>query len=120
MYRPTLWRQALGLGLLMTLVVFALSACGEERGGGGGQEATQKSESGGSGATNGQIVFRRFFDPDQTEGALFTMTPDGSHIRQITHPPKGLPQDDYAEWAPAGQRTVFQPAPPAPRPSRRQ
>ena len=108
MYRPTLWRQALGLGLLMTLVVFALSACGEERGGGGGQEATQKSESGGSAATNGQIVFRRYFDPDQTEGALFTMNPDGSHLRQITHPPKGLPQDDYAEWSPDGQRIVFQ------------
>ncbi len=105
MYRPTLWRQALGLGLLMTLVVFALSACGEERG--GGQEATQKSESGGSGATNGQIVFRRYFDPDQTEGALFTMNPDGSHIRQITHPPKGW-RDNVPAWSPDGQRITFE------------
>ena len=107
MYRPTLWRQALGLGLLMTLVVFALSACGEERGGGGGQEATQKSESGGSGATNGQIVFRRYFDPDQTEGAIFTMNPDGSHIRQITHPPKGW-RDNVPAWSPDGRSITFE------------
>jgi Tol biopolymer transport system component len=89
--------------LLVTLVILALSACS------GSQEANkEKSESGGSAATNGQILFRRYFDPDQTEGALFTMNPDGSHLRQITHPPKGLPQDDYAEWSPDGQRIVFQ------------
>jgi hypothetical protein len=71
------------MGLLVTLVALTLSACGE-----GGQEANKKkSESGGSAATNGQIAFRRWFDPDQTEGALFTMNPDGSRIRQVTHPP---------------------------------
>ena len=95
-------RQALGLGLLVALVVLALSACG------GGQEANKKSESGGSADTNGQIAFRRYFNPDQTKGALFTMNPDGSHVRQITHPPKDLPQDDYAEWSPDGQMIVFQ------------
>jgi len=73
-------RQALGLGLLAALVVLALSACG-----GGGEE--QKSANGGSAPTDGQIAFRRYFDPEQTKGALFTMNPDGSHVRQITHPP---------------------------------
>src|SRR4028119_2331599 len=102
MYRPTLVRSTVWLVLLVTLVVLALSACS------GSQEANKKSESGGSAATNGQILFRRYFDPDQTEGALFTMNPDGSHLRQITDPPKGLPQDDYAEWSPDGQRIVFQ------------
>src|SRR3712207_3631486 len=75
---PTLFAM-----LLVSGVALALSACG-----GGSQEANKKSASGGSGATNGQIVFRRYFDPDQTKGALFTMNPDGSHIRQITHPPR--------------------------------
>ena len=79
-------RQALGLGLLVALVVLAMSACGEGSSEGGGEE--NKSETGGSAATNGQIAFRRWFDPDQTKGALFTMNPDGSHVRQITHPPR--------------------------------
>jgi hypothetical protein len=41
MDRPSLWRQALGLGLLMTLVVFTLSACGA---GGGGQQQQAKEQ----------------------------------------------------------------------------
>ena len=106
--RRRMVRQALSLGLLAALVVLVLSACGEARGGGGGQEENEKGESGGSAATNGQIAFRRYFNAEQTKGALFTMNPDGSHLRQITHPPKGMPQDDYAEWSPEGKRIVFQ------------
>jgi Tol biopolymer transport system component len=80
----------------------ALSACG-----GGGQDANKKkSESGGSASTNGQIVFRRWFDPDQTKGALFTMNPDGSHVRQITHPPNGW-RDNAPTWSPDGERVAF-------------
>jgi len=102
MYRPKPRRQALRMGLLVTLVALTLSACGE-----GGQEANKKkSESGGSAATNGQIAFRRWFDPDQTEGALFTMNPDGSRIRQVTHPPNGW-RDDDPVWSPDGQSIVF-------------
>ena len=76
-------------------VALALSACG-------GQENKKGESGGGSAATNGQIAFRRFFDPDQSKGAIFTVNPDGSHESQITHPPKtagstnpqtGLPMD---------------------------
>ena len=56
---------------------------------------------------NGQIVFRRYFDPDHTKAALFAMNPDGSHIRQITHPPEGW-RDDAATWSPDGKRVAFQ------------
>ncbi len=42
MYRLTLGRQALRLGLLATLVVLALSACGEGGAGGGGEEQDDK------------------------------------------------------------------------------
>src|SRR3712207_5688907 len=100
MFPQGMVRRPPRLGLLVTLVVLALSACG------GGQEANNKSEAGGSAATNGQIAFRRWLDPDQTEGALFTMNPDGSHIRQVTHPPNGW-RDDDPVWSPNGESIVF-------------
>jgi Tol biopolymer transport system component len=93
-------RALLATGVLVALIVVALSACGA----GGGEE--QKSATGGSAATNGQISFRRYLDPDQTKGAIFTMNPDGSHVRQITHPPKGW-RDDGAVWSPDGERIAF-------------
>src|SRR5215212_9514419 len=85
--------------VLMALLALALSACG-------GQEANKKSE-GGSAATNGQIAFRRWFDPEHTKAALFAMNPDGSHVRQITHPPGGW-RDDFPVWSPDGERVAFQ------------
>ena len=97
-------RALLASGVLAALVVLSLSAYGEEGRGGGDDE---ENESDGP-TRNGQIAFRRYFNADQTKGALFTMNPDGSHLRQITHPPKGMPQDDYAEWSPNGKRIVFQ------------
>jgi Tol biopolymer transport system component len=99
-------RALLATGMLIALVALVLSACGEARGGGGGQEAKKKGASGGPANTNGQIAFRQWFDPDQTKGALFTMNPDGSQIRQITHPPEGW-RDDDPVWSPDGQRIVF-------------
>ena len=36
----------------------------------------------------GTIVFRRFLDAEQSQAALFTMSTDGKHERQIT----GLPR----------------------------
>ncbi len=35
------------------------------------------------------------------------MNPDGSHIRQITHPPKGW-RDNVPAWSPDGQRVAFE------------
>src|SRR3712207_5937324 len=56
---------------------------------GGGDDDEEENESASGGPTrNGQIVFRRYFNAEQTKGALFTMNPDGSHVRQITHPPR--------------------------------
>src|SRR5215210_5102429 len=85
--------------VLLALIGLALSACG-------GQEANKKGESGGTADTNGQIVFRCWFDPDHTKGALFAMNPDGSHVRQITHPPEGW-RDDAPAWSPDGERVAF-------------
>src|SRR5919112_1117974 len=73
----------------------------------GGADDDNDNESANGGATrNGQIVFRRYFDPDQTKGALFTMNPDGSHIRQITHPPKGW-YDNVPAWSPDGHSIAY-------------
>ena len=35
----------------------------------------------------GLIAFRRYTDPSQAEGAVFTIKPDGSGEKQVTHPP---------------------------------
>lgn len=42
-------------------------------------------------STDGLIAFRRWLDPDSYyKSAIFTMNPNGSHISQITYPPRDL------------------------------
>jgi Tol biopolymer transport system component len=57
--------------------------------------------------TNGKIVFRRYFDDSHQSGALFSVNPDGSGLRQITHPPKGI-VDDEPVWSPDSKRIAFE------------
>jgi len=92
--------------MLMALVVVAMAL--PALAGGGDDDEDNDNESANGGATrNGQIVFRRYFDPDQTKGALFVMNPDGSHIRQITHPPNGW-RDNVPAWSPDGKWITFE------------
>src|SRR5215208_6793368 len=112
MYRSALGRQSLRVGLVMGLLIgfcslLLLAACGGQNSakGGAGQEH-KKSTSGDSDATNGQIVFRRYLDPDQSKGAIFTMNPDGSHVSQITPPPDGW-SDETPVWSPDGMKVAF-------------
>ena len=58
-------------------------------------------------SSNGQIVFRRYFDADQTQGALFVVDPDGSDVHQITYPPDGW-KDNVPAWSPDGTTVVFE------------
>src|SRR5215211_9543246 len=91
--------------MVMALTMVAMAVPVFAGGEGDDEDSDNQSASGGS-TRNGQIVFRRWLDPDQTKGALFTMNPDGSHIRQITHPPEGW-RDDDPVWSPDGQQIVF-------------
>src|SRR5215204_7143624 len=111
MYRSAIGRQSLRVGLVMGLLIglslLLLSACGEQDSakGGAGQEH-KNSASGDSAATNGQIVFRRYLDPDQSKGAIFTMNPDGSHVSQITPSLNGW-SDETPTWSPDGTKVAF-------------
>ena len=55
---------------------------------------------------NGRIAFRRYFDTDHTWGAIFTMNPDGSAVREITHPARGHLTTE-PEWSPDGSWIAF-------------
>ena len=106
MKRTTLLLTVFTAAMVMALVMVAM-ALPVFAGGGDDDEDNDNESANGSATRNGQIVFRRYFDPDQTKGAIFTMNPDGSHIRQITHPPKGW-LDNLPAWSPDGKRIAFQ------------
>jgi Tol biopolymer transport system component len=136
MYRSLIGRPSLRVGLLMGLLIglsslLLLAACEGEnsaKGGGGGEhkkstsggtapkgagQEHKKSTSGGTASSDGLIAFRRYLDleltPDgrrHSKFAIFTMYPNGSHIRQITHPPKGF-TDDSPAWSPDGTKVAF-------------
>src|SRR5215207_4705459 len=76
------------------------------KGGGGGEHNKSTRSFAGPASTDGLIVFRRYLDLEGTKSAIFTMHPNGSHIRQITHPPKGW-SDSSPAWSPDGKRVAF-------------
>ena len=55
----------------------------------------------------GRIVFRRWSDPAQTRGEIFTIAPDGSDERQLPSPP-ARSSDDYPDFASDGSLIAFQ------------
>lgn len=104
------------------IVAWTLAACGS----GSSSMATTVASSGGPGTsrtstspvpasssreTSGpppatdRIAFRRFLDPSETSGALFTSATDGSE-EQITDPPASA-VDDFPDWSPDGTRLLF-------------
>lgn len=60
----------------------------------------------GSTAKNGRIAFRRYLNGAHTWGAIFTINPDGTGERQVTHPPKGN-VDAPPRWAPNASLIAF-------------
>ncbi|HET9996929.1 MAG TPA: hypothetical protein VFQ17_05410 [Nocardioides sp.] len=99
-------RTALGSGLAVVplMIVAMATPVVADR----GNDDVQRKPTASAGApTNGQIVFRRYFNDEQTKGALFVMNPDGSEVRRVTYPPKGW-RDNVPAWSPDGQTIVFE------------
>ncbi len=88
--------------MVMALAVVATALPAFAGDGGGDAERASAAS-----ARGGQIVFRRYFDAEQTKGAIFVMNADGSHVRQITHPPKGW-KDNVPAWSPNGKWVTFE------------
>jgi TolB protein len=55
----------------------------------------------------GLIAFRRFTDAGRTTAAIFTIRPDGTHERQVTHPPSGE-VDDQPALSSDGRRLAYE------------
>lgn len=63
--------------------------------------------------SNGRIAFRRYLDIAKTTSAIFTVKPDGSNARQVTHPPSGV-DDRRPDWSRNGSRIAFERKSPCP------
>lgn len=59
---------------------------------------------------NGRIAYRLFFNEEQTRSAIFTINPDGSGKRQVTHPPRGV-LHLVPDWSPDGRWIAYVRAP---------
>jgi Tol biopolymer transport system component len=55
---------------------------------------------------NGAIAFRRYFDRNQSHGAIFVINPDGTGLRQVTQTPNQV-VDDQPDWSSDGAALVF-------------
>jgi TolB protein len=56
---------------------------------------------------NGRIAYRRYLNQAQTRGAIFTIRRDGTGVRQLTHPRRGIVTDE-PDWSPNGRWIVYQ------------
>jgi Tol biopolymer transport system component len=88
--------------LVIGVLVALLTACG--------QSATVQQAGGTPTATShahtSRIAWQGFLDDSQTTAAIFTANPDGSDVRQLTHPSSGE-EDAWPAWSPDGSKILF-------------
>src|SRR5438045_2087747 len=100
--------MAKSIALLTALLAVATAGCGSSSKSSGSNGPPRSSESAPAAtpakfpAADGKIAFRRYFNDDQTSGAVFTINPDGTGERQITHP-RGNSVDDRPAWSTDGK-----------------
>jgi TolB protein len=56
---------------------------------------------------NGDIAFQRYLAPDNAQGSIFTIAPDGTSEHQVTASPPGL-TDRFPDFGPHSERIAFQ------------
>ncbi len=55
---------------------------------------------------NGRIAFRQYLNSAQTHGAIFTIKPGGTGLRQVTHPKNGVISKEK-DWSTSGGWFAF-------------
>jgi hypothetical protein len=55
---------------------------------------------------NGRIAFRQYLNGAQTRGAIFTVKPGGTGLRQVTHPARKVITTE-PDWSPNGRWIVY-------------
>ena len=55
---------------------------------------------------NGRVALRQYLNSAQTHGAIFTIKPGGTGLRQVTHPARGVITTE-PDWSPSGRWIVY-------------
>ena len=90
--------------------VLMLTGCGGSGSDGGAAAPKASATPNGTSGTSsqqGSIVFRRWMDPSQTQGAIFTIEPDGTAERQLSRPTAST-SDNYPDFAADGSLIAYQ------------
>ena len=56
---------------------------------------------------SGDIVFQRYLGPDNSQGSIFTIRPDGTREHQVTTSPPGM-TDRFPDFGPHSEFIAFQ------------